>query len=140
MRNCLACQEECFVNNPFDVKENDGHALDFALHLSRLFQSRCLFSPNACLIIARVSVSLILTFLQNFMLFLCRINLEIASGQTHDSKESDVDKVSASTHLCDISCTDSQDMLALSPTVASRYCNCYTDGSTSPGNYGYIGL
>jgi hypothetical protein len=25
------------VNNPFDVKENDEHALDFALHVSRLF-------------------------------------------------------------------------------------------------------
>jgi hypothetical protein len=22
------------VNNPFDIKENGGHALDFALHLS----------------------------------------------------------------------------------------------------------
>jgi hypothetical protein len=33
----LACQEEFFVNNPFDVKENDEHATDFALHLSRLF-------------------------------------------------------------------------------------------------------
>jgi hypothetical protein len=30
----LACQDEFFVNNPLDVKENDEHALDFALHLS----------------------------------------------------------------------------------------------------------
>jgi hypothetical protein len=37
MLNCLACQDEFFVNNPFDVKENDPHVLDFALHLSRLF-------------------------------------------------------------------------------------------------------
>jgi hypothetical protein len=27
--------------------------------------------------------------------------------------------------------------LVLSPTVASRYYNCCTAGSTSPGNYGY---
>jgi hypothetical protein len=25
------------VNNPLDVKENDEHVLDFALHLSRFF-------------------------------------------------------------------------------------------------------
>jgi hypothetical protein len=28
----LACQDEIFVNNPLHVKENDEHALDFALH------------------------------------------------------------------------------------------------------------
>jgi hypothetical protein len=28
-------------------------------------------------------------------------------------------------------------MLVLSSTVASLYYNCCTDGSTSPGNYGY---
>jgi hypothetical protein len=33
----LACQNEFFVNNPLDVKENDEHAFDFALHLSRRF-------------------------------------------------------------------------------------------------------
>jgi hypothetical protein len=33
----LTCQKEFFVNNPLDVKENDEHALDFALHLSCLF-------------------------------------------------------------------------------------------------------
>jgi hypothetical protein len=32
--DCLACQDEFFVNNPLDVKENNEHALDFALHLS----------------------------------------------------------------------------------------------------------
>jgi hypothetical protein len=29
--DCLACQDELFVNNPLDVKENDEQALDFAL-------------------------------------------------------------------------------------------------------------
>jgi hypothetical protein len=69
--DCLACQDEMFVNNPLDVKESYEHALDFALHLSRLFRfilnREChlntsvwlmLSSPNACLIIARVSVAL----------------------------------------------------------------------------------
>jgi hypothetical protein len=35
----LACQDEFFANSPPDVKENDEHALDFGLLLSRLFQS-----------------------------------------------------------------------------------------------------
>jgi hypothetical protein len=34
--DCLICQDEFF--NLLDVKENDEHAHDFALHLSRLFQ------------------------------------------------------------------------------------------------------
>jgi hypothetical protein len=38
--DCLACQDEFFVSNPLDVKENDEHALDFDPHLSYLFQSR----------------------------------------------------------------------------------------------------
>jgi hypothetical protein len=32
-----ACQDEFFVNSPLDLKENYEHALDFALHLFRLF-------------------------------------------------------------------------------------------------------
>jgi hypothetical protein len=30
---------EFFVNIPLDLKENDEHALDFALYLSRFFRS-----------------------------------------------------------------------------------------------------
>jgi hypothetical protein len=30
------CQDEFFVNTPLDVKENDEHAIHFALHLSSL--------------------------------------------------------------------------------------------------------
>jgi hypothetical protein len=37
--DCLACKDELFVHNPFDVKQNDEHALDFALRLSRHFRS-----------------------------------------------------------------------------------------------------
>jgi hypothetical protein len=33
--------------------------------------------------------------------------------------------------------SDCQDLLVLSSTVASRYYYCCTDGSTSPGKYGY---
>jgi hypothetical protein len=33
------CQDEFFMSNPLDVKENDERALELALHLSRLFQS-----------------------------------------------------------------------------------------------------
>jgi hypothetical protein len=35
--DCLAFQEEFFVNNLIDVKENDEHSLAFVLHLPRLF-------------------------------------------------------------------------------------------------------
>jgi hypothetical protein len=38
--DCLACQDVFFVNNRFDIKENDKLALDFAFRLSRLFRSR----------------------------------------------------------------------------------------------------
>jgi hypothetical protein len=35
--DCLACQGKFFMDNPLDVKENEEHVLDFALHLSHLF-------------------------------------------------------------------------------------------------------
>jgi hypothetical protein len=35
--DCLACQDESFVNNPLGIKANYEHAYDFALHLSRIF-------------------------------------------------------------------------------------------------------
>jgi hypothetical protein len=37
---CLSCLEIFFMKNPPDAKENDEHALDFACHLSCLFQSQ----------------------------------------------------------------------------------------------------
>jgi hypothetical protein len=43
-----------------------------------------LSSPNACLIIARVSVALFTRFAQNLMLILCRIHREITSGEILD--------------------------------------------------------
>jgi hypothetical protein len=38
--DCLACQDECFVKTPIDVKENDEHSFEFSLDISRLFLSR----------------------------------------------------------------------------------------------------
>jgi hypothetical protein len=46
-------------------------------------------------------------------------------------------KISTSTQLREILYTDSQDILVLSYTVASRYYNFCTDVSTRSGNYGY---
>jgi hypothetical protein len=46
-------------------------------------------------------------------------------------------KISTFTQLREILYTDFQDMLVLLSTVAARYYNCCTDGSTSSGNYGY---
>jgi hypothetical protein len=54
------------MNNPLDVKENDEYALDCALHRSHLFSvsvsldfpcTTHAFFPNACLIIAGVSIT-----------------------------------------------------------------------------------
>jgi hypothetical protein len=79
----------------FDVKEYDEHAPDFALHLSRLLRSRwvwtlrvrlMLSSSNACVIIARVSVTHFPRVAQNLMHIRCRIPCEIPSGQIRDSK------------------------------------------------------
>jgi hypothetical protein len=33
--DCLACQDELFVNNPLDAKANDEHALDFVFTCDR---------------------------------------------------------------------------------------------------------
>jgi hypothetical protein len=66
---------------PLISKKSDEHALDFAFHLSRLFRSRwfwtfrvqlMLSSPNACLIISRISVALSPRFAQRLMHTRCR--------------------------------------------------------------------
>jgi hypothetical protein len=103
----LACQEEFFVNNPLDVKEDDEHAPDVALHLSRLLRSRqiCTFPLGGFLLCLRIiTINLVLitgdnpgqegsdicTELEAHLLFLCRIHCKIISGQIHDSKQKDV--------------------------------------------------
>jgi hypothetical protein len=93
MRNWLFGLPGRFFFSPC-VKENDVHALDFALHLSRLFRPqwvwtfrvRLFSSLNTCLINVKVLFALFPKFSQNLKTFLCRIHREIASGQLHDSK------------------------------------------------------
>jgi hypothetical protein len=123
--DCMVCQDELFVSNPFDVNGNDDHALGFAFHLFRPFSvsvnlTFCvrlmLSSPNACLIIARVSVALFPRFAQNLMLFHCDSS-QTALDQVHDSKRKDV-KISTYTQLSELLYTDCQDMLVLSSTIA----------------------
>jgi hypothetical protein len=46
-------------------------------------------------------------------------------------------EITTSTPWHEIEYTDSKGTPVLSSTVASHYHNCCTDGSTSPGNYGY---
>jgi hypothetical protein len=88
----LACQDESFVNNPLNVKGNDEHTHDFSLSLSRLFRSAMkrtcrsntrvrlmLPSPNASLIISRVSVALFPRFSQNVMHIHCWIHREFCT-------------------------------------------------------------
>jgi hypothetical protein len=94
----LACQDEFFVNNPLDVKENYKHALDFALHLfaflvcpkpSMPFQHQCMAHasfPEHLLIIARASITPFPRNAQNLMHTHCWFYREIASGQIQDSK------------------------------------------------------
>jgi hypothetical protein len=85
---CLALWNEFFMNTSFNDKENYESILDFALQMSQFFF--CLFwtehanqTPlydlgfsyqNACLSIAMVSVTLIPSFAQNFVKFICRIH------------------------------------------------------------------
>jgi hypothetical protein len=76
------------MNNPFHVKENDEHALGFALHLSpffdlgefRLFRwELTLSSPNA-LIIFTVSVAFFPGFSQKLMHTHCSFVESIAKS------------------------------------------------------------
>jgi hypothetical protein len=104
----LAYQGEFLVNNPLDVKENDEHALDFPLHLSRPFQSRQIWAFPLrglllCLRVIAVNPALITSdnpgqewcviggelmqlLVDAGMLPTSDQLSEIASGQIHDSK------------------------------------------------------
>jgi hypothetical protein len=148
-QSVLFSPTEFFVNTPLVLKENDEHAPDFVLHLSRIF--RCalnrachsntgvqlmLSARNAFLIIARVSVAFFPRFAHNLSCsFVGSIAKPHQARCTTPNKRTY--KISTSTQLRKILYTDSKDMLILSSTVASRYYNCCTDGSFSPGNYGY---
>jgi hypothetical protein len=94
MRNCLACQHEFYGTIPFMSKKMMSMLLTlffaclaFFFGLGLTFRVQLMISsPNACLIIARVSVALLPKFAHNFMLFLCRLHREIVSGLIHGSK------------------------------------------------------
>jgi hypothetical protein len=90
-----------------------------------------LIFPNACVIIARVSIA-ILPIFAHLMLFLCRICREIASGQIQ-IKNKMTQTISTSTQLSEMLCTDSQGVLVLAvpslcPTIYIYiyiYCHVY---------------
>jgi hypothetical protein len=88
-----------------------------------------LSSPNACLIIARVSIWLFPRYAQNLIHACCRIHCKITSGDIQI-------KGHKNQHIHPAAYTNSQDMLVLSYTVALCYYNYCTDGS-SPEYYGY---
>jgi hypothetical protein len=46
--DCLACQDQFFVNSPLDIKENDEHAHDVALHLLLGGLLLCLMVRMSC--------------------------------------------------------------------------------------------
>jgi hypothetical protein len=135
------------VNNLLDLKENDEHALDLALHLSRHFSVSVswtfliwltLSSPNTCVITARASVALfpyICTKFDAVPLSDPSRNL-MHIFQIHNLKKKDVN-ISTSIQLHEILYTDSQNMYVLSSTVPSRYYNCCTVTSTSLRNHAY---
>jgi hypothetical protein len=86
------------VKNSFDVKENDNHATDFPLQLSRLFPvsvsfdfpstAHAFFPERLCnrWQDIRCNLSAIYTESDAHSLFLLRILREIASDLIHDSK------------------------------------------------------
>jgi hypothetical protein len=92
--DCLAWKDELFVNNTLDVKENDEHALDFALHLSAFSVSvssdfPCTahgFFPESFSYHCRVSVALFPRFARSLLLLVGRIRREIVSDQIHTTQ------------------------------------------------------
>jgi hypothetical protein len=83
------------VNNPLDGKENDEHALGFALHLSSLFFGLNEFGLSvygSCFLPRTFVESLpgsplhFPRFPQNLIYTRSRIHREIASGQIHNLK------------------------------------------------------
>jgi hypothetical protein len=147
--DCLACQDEFFINNPLDVKENDEHALDFALQLLRIF----LVCPELSMQFKHscTAHAFFPERLSNNCQGLRCTSSEICT-KFYDVPLSDPSwnrvrpdmrleikgrKISTSTQLHEILYIDSQDVLVLSSIIASSYYNYCTESSISPGNYGY---
>jgi hypothetical protein len=87
----LACQGQLCVSNTLDVKGNDEHDLDNILHVGyiafpdamSLEFSRTLtvYYLDACLVIARISVSLFLRFVIKFTQFFV-----VSIAKSHQAK------------------------------------------------------
>jgi hypothetical protein len=120
------------VINPLYVKENYECALYFAFQCSRSRRVRTCHSntgiqlmpssPSACLITASVTT------------FDAVPSRDRIRPHTYTTPNKRMYEISTCTQLHEILYTDYQDVLVLSSTIASRYYNCSTDGSTSARN------
>jgi hypothetical protein len=128
----FACLDEFFANNPLDVKENYEHTLDFALHLFRLFRYLLRFSLSAYLITDRISVALFPRFASKILRTLAAPLVDLSQNCIRPDTRLQLKRHQK---FCTLT---PQYMIVPSYTIPSHYYNCYTDGSTSPGNYGYL--
>jgi hypothetical protein len=103
------------------------------MHLNNCAWSK-LSSPNTCLIISRLSVTLFPRFAQNLMHTHCYFIGSIMKSHKarYRTPNKRKQKISTSTQLHEMLYIDFQGRLLLSSIVASRYYNYSTDGSTSP--------
>jgi hypothetical protein len=128
---------------------SDEHALDFALHLSRLFRSALnrafhsntrvrlmLSSPNAYAIIVRVPIYFSKDFHKSWCCFFVG-SISKSHQARFTTPNERTQNSSTFIQLRGIFGTDSQALLILSSAVASRNYNCCRSGFISPGNYGY---
>jgi hypothetical protein len=140
----LACQDEFFVNNHLDVKENYKHAHEFALHLFAfsVYPKPSMPVYGSCFLpwtLANHCQGLRHTFSKKCTKFDAHSLLDLSWNCIRSNTRLQIKgrkKINISTKLNENLYTDSQDKLVLSSTVASCY-NCCTDGSTGPGNYQY---
>jgi hypothetical protein len=88
-----------------------------------------LSSTNACLIVARIPVTLFFQDLYKFAPLLDPSRNHVRPDTQYT--------ISTPTQLSEMVYTDSQDSLVLSSTILLHYYDCCTDGSTSSRNSGY---
>jgi hypothetical protein len=119
------------------------HALDSVIHPSRFFvlDEFGLYVYGSCFLprtlVKSFTVSPLHLFRDLHKMWCCSFVRSIAKSHQARYTIPNKRKIRTSTLLHEILHTESQDMIVLSPIAASCYCNCCTDGSTSPKNYGY---
>jgi hypothetical protein len=120
------------MNNPLDIKENYEHALDFSLRfpLGGLLLCLRVINVNSALVTSDKPKQERRIVGNDLTKLLAETRIKLL--QTIGCRKS-----STSNHKSDILYTNSQDMIGLLSTVVSRCYKCCTDGSNSPGNYGY---